>query len=84
MSRWTRKTVGWVVGVFGMLAIGYGASVAFARPVNAMTCPPYDGVTFMGEQPSYQACYNACFAVHGTGLEQAVWNQTSHCCSCLY
>jgi hypothetical protein len=54
MSRWIRKSVGWAVGAFGTLAIAFGATVAFARPVNAMTCQ-YDGINFLGEQPSFQA-----------------------------
>lgn len=83
MSRWIRKSAGWLVGTFGVLAMTFGASVALATPVNAMTCLN-DGVNSMGEQPSYFACVSACYAVHGEGLEEALWNPTTLCCRCLY
>ena len=83
MSHMIRKAAGWTVGAFAGAALAIGASVAFATPANARACQ-YDGLTFMGEQPSYYACVSACYAVHGEDLQQALWGQTNHCCRCLY
>jgi hypothetical protein len=83
MTRWIRKSVGWLVGAFGVLAIAFGASVAFAKPIQALSCP-YDGLTWMGEQPSEFACIAACYAVHEEELQDAIWNPTTHCCRCLF
>ena len=83
MSRWIRKSVGLAVGAFGVLAIAFGASVAFAKPVSAMTCPN-DGYNTMGAQPSEFACIAACYAVHQEELQGVNWYEANHCCQCLY
>jgi hypothetical protein len=82
MSGWIRKSVGWAVGVFGVLAMAFGASVALAKPVNAMTCPN-DGFNTLGQKPSENACIAACYDIHGEELYEGHWVPSTGCCSCL-
>ncbi len=83
MSHRVPKFAGWVVGALAVLALSFGARVALAKPVNELACQD-DGLTFLGEQPSLNACIAACYAVHGEDLINALWGQTNHCCRCLY
>jgi hypothetical protein len=70
-----------VYGLLVVAAIGFGLLVATAKPANALDCAN-DGVWFLGSKPIYQACYDACYAIHGPGIT-AVWNSTTTCCKCL-
>ena len=81
MSNRTKSAARWVLGfaVLGVLAIG--AQQAAAQP-SEFTCQD-DGWNFLGSQPSYQACYDACFAIH-PDLQEARWGPIEGCCRCLF
>lgn len=80
MSNRTKSAGRWVLGavVLGVLAVG--AKQAAAEP-TAFACQN-DGWNFLGQQPSQQACYDACFALH-PDLVQARWGPGG-CCTCLF
>lgn len=83
MSKWLKAVS---VSVFSFLvatALAFGSSAALATPASAMTCPD-NGQGFLGQQPSDNACFQACFAVHGSSLEAYHWNETTGCCSCVF
>ncbi len=82
MSHRVPKFAGWVVGVFAALALTFGATVAFAKPVYAFSCQD-DGWNFLGEQPSQMACTTACMNLH-PDLVSAQWGPVNHCCRCLF
>lgn len=76
------KWIGRLVAVLvTAVVLALGTQAAFASPAQ-MTCPN-DGFNTLGEQPSAEACQDACDAVHGEGNSLGHWNSISHCCSCL-
>jgi hypothetical protein len=83
MSRRIPKFAGWAVGLFVVLAMAFGATVAFATPANARSCAN-DGWNFLGEQISQNACFYACYGVHGEDLQEWPWGPINHCCRCLF
>jgi hypothetical protein len=83
MSQQAQRFAGWLVGIAVSAALAFGLMVALATPASALTCAN-DGWDWLGEQPSEQACVNACRAVHGDPEAGGIWNPTSHCCRCLY
>lgn len=83
MKALIEKFVGWTVGVIAAIALVGGLSVAMAQPAESSTCN-YDGINFMGQQPSEFACIAACYAVHGEELEDVDWVPSTGCCRCFY
>jgi hypothetical protein len=77
------KMAGWTVGAIAAIALIGGLAAATAQPVEASTCQ-YDGINFMGQQPTQSACTTACYAVHGEELEDVDWNPYTGCCRCFY
>lgn len=82
MSRAFRLVGAWVLAAVAVGVLTLGAREAFATPA-ATTCPN-DGWNTMGEQPSWEACWEACVAVHQENLVDIGWNPFSHCCNCYY
>ena len=83
MPKILEKVFAWTVGVIALAAVTFGLAVATAKPVEASSCQ-YDGINFMGQQPSDNACFAACFAVHGGSLEDWDWVPSTGCCRCFY
>ena len=83
MSKWLKAVSRSVFGLLVATALAVGASAVSAAPVSAMTCQN-NGQSFLGEQPSDVACYNACYAVHDGDLQGYHWNSVTHCCSCIF
>ena len=83
MSQQGRTVSGWIVGLLVTGALAFGASVALAKPANAMSCQN-DGWNFLGEKPTQIACFNACYALHGNNLDHIQWGSTNHCCACIF
>jgi hypothetical protein len=77
------KMASWTVAAIAAIALIGGLTVATAQPVEASTCQ-YDGINFLGQQPSEFACIAACYAVHGEDLEAVQWGEANGCCRCLY
>ena len=69
------------MGLAVLGALAFGSTVAFATPANAMTCAD-DGWNFLGSQPSSQACFEACFALH-PDLDHYRWGP-NNCCTCFF
>jgi len=83
MRTLMEKMAGWTVAAVAAIALIGGLSVVAAQPVEASSCN-YDGVNFMGQQPSEAACVVACYAVHGENLEDWDWVPSTGCCRCFY
>lgn len=81
MSRLMKKAGGLALGLGVTGALAFGATVAFARPANAMTCAN-DGWNFLGAQPSLAACTSACLALH-QDLIKVRWGP-NNCCTCFF
>jgi hypothetical protein len=81
MSNRTRSVSRWALGAVVLGVLAFGAEQAAAEP-SELTCQD-DGWNFLGQQPSYEACYDACFALHGQDLQQALWGPAG-CCRCLF
>jgi hypothetical protein len=82
MSHVAKRVTGWAIGLAVAAALAFGATVAVATPANATSCPD-DGWNFLGEQPSQEACFDACEALHGPHVIER-WGPTNHCCQCLF
>lgn len=82
MSNRTRSVSRWALGAVVLGVLAFGAKQAAAEPSD-FTCQD-DGWNFLGSQPSYEACYDACFSLHGAGLQQALWGPAQGCCRCLF
>ena len=82
MTQRIRKSGSWLVAAVTMGIMAFGAQRLLASTA-AMECAN-DGINFLGQQPSQQACYNACYAVHGEELAWEVWHPTTGCCGCVY
>jgi hypothetical protein len=80
MAPRIRKTGAWLVVLLALTILAFGAREAFASSAR-FTCQ-YDGWTFLGYQPSWQACYNACYALHAPDFTER-YGQDG-CCSCLF
>ena len=83
MARRMSTVAASAVAALALVALVAGLLVATAKPAHAMACMD-DGVNFMGQQPSSQACFSACFAVHGDDLVSSQWNPTTGCCRCFF
>jgi len=83
MSKWLKAVSLSVYGLLVASTLAVGVAVALATPASATDCP-YNGEGLMGWQPSAQACYNACYAVHGENLETSHWNESNGCCTCVF
>ncbi|HJQ64895.1 MAG TPA: hypothetical protein VJ816_00890 [Gemmatimonadales bacterium] len=83
MSKWLKAVSTAMVGLLVATALAIGASAVLAAPASAMSCPN-NGQSTLGWQPSAEACYQACYAVHGTDLETSHWNESTGCCSCVF
>lgn len=81
MSDRVKKGGGWLLGLFTAGALFFGVTAAMAS--EAMTCPD-DQWNWVGEQPSEFACISACYAIHGEDLYMVHWNESTHCCACLF
>lgn len=67
------------------LSLVVGGITLTATPAQALACVPApDGTSHLGEYPSDQACFEACFAIHGEDLAAYHWNTTTTCCSCVF
>jgi hypothetical protein len=82
MSRSIKRIGGWGFGMAVAGALAFGGVVAVATPANALTCQD-DGWNWLGQQPSKEACQNACEAIHGPEV-LAQWGSTNGCCRCLF
>ena len=80
MSNRTKSAGRWVLGAVVLGVLAFGAKQATAEP-SAFTCAD-DGWNFLGQKPSYLACYDACLALH-PNLVEARWG-TGGCCRCLF
>ena len=83
MTRRLSMVAAWAVAVLALVALVAGLLVATAKPAHAMACMD-DDWNFMGQQPSEPACWDACFAVHGAGLDHVTWSPTTGCCRCFF
>jgi hypothetical protein len=83
MGTLLKKLVAWTVGAVAAVALVGGLTTLTAQPVEAFDCQN-DGLTFMGQQPSENACIFACYAVHGESLDHVGWNPSTGCCRCFY
>jgi hypothetical protein len=81
MSRKVKSASWWVAALAAVGILGLGAREAFASG-TANACQN-DGWNYLGSQPSFTACWNACSALH-PNLSQANWNSSTKCCSCLF
>jgi hypothetical protein len=81
MSKGAKKVLDWVGGILVVAALTFGLMTATARSAVALDCAN-DGYWFLGSKPSYQACEDACVAIHGPDIV-AVWNPTTTCCKCM-
>lgn len=69
MSDRSKRLSGWAVALLVAGALGFGASTLAATPASGATCLD-DGWTFLGWQPTHQACYDACYALHAPNFTE--------------
>ena len=79
MSERVRRSSGWLFGLVITAALVFGATQAFAKPVQ-LACPN-DGFNTLGSCTSQSNCRTKCDAVHGAGNSTSVC--TAGCCKCL-
>jgi len=80
MSNRTKSTGRWALGAVVLGVLAFGAKQAAAEPSD-FTCQD-DGWTFLGEQPSQEACDLACSDLH-PDLIEARWGPAG-CCRCYF
>lgn len=77
-------TIGSFATIVGLSLI-VGGTTLTATSAQALACTPTpNGTSHLGEYPSGQACFEACYAIHGENLETYHWNETTTCCSCVF
>ena len=81
MSNRTKSAGRWALGAVVLGVLAFGAKQAAAEP-TAFACAD-DGWNFLGQQPSQQACYDACLALH-PDLVSAQWGPAQGCCRCHF
>jgi len=81
MSRSIKRIGGWGFGVAVAGALAFGASVAAAKPANAMTCAN-DGWNWLGYYPTESECYTACLLLHPS-LDHVRYTPEG-CCTCYF
>ncbi len=81
MSGRTKQATGWVFGAVVAVALGFGLTVATAKPAEAMTCPN-DGWNFLGFKATKPLCQSACATLH-PDLDHIVYG-VNQCCNCIF
>lgn len=71
----------WAFGLLVAGALLFGASTLMATPASGATCRD-DGWNWLGYQPTWQACWDACLAVHPDLVGIQYGGQG--CCTCLF
>ena len=80
MSERVKRSSGWLFGLVITAALVFGATQAFAKPVQ-LACPN-DGWNTLGSCTSNANCQDKCNVVHQPN-GSSTGRCTAFCCKCL-